>query len=158
MNARDRRRAGAGDDEFAIRAGVGADAGNRSVVHCAHEAKIRKSGRDSRGVIRVLEPRKPEAHGDRSGVGFAEPGLSQNLLDDRPHGRDRSCEIDMDIGRRADRFRQQLSIRVAQSRPRTGGAAVDAKVEGASHAVSTDFDKFTMAAAAAEARSPLRAA
>ena len=65
-------------------------------------------------------------------------------------GRD---EIDVYIRRSAGRLREQLALGVAQSGPGTGGAAIDAKIEGAPHAALTDFHGPTIAAAATRSAS-----
>ena len=153
-NAGDRRRAGAGDDEPAVRARMRADAGGGGVVRRAHEPKARKSRRDSRLVAPVLESGEPEADRDSPPIGVAEPGLSQNLVDDRAHSRDRRGKIDMNIGRRAARLRKQLSVGVAQSRPAAGGAAIDSDRERrAGHAAALSSVRSTIAAAAARSAS-----
>ena len=89
--------------------------------------KLRKSRCDSRLVAVALEPGQPQAHRDRSGVGLIEPGVYQGRIDKRPQGACRRSEIDMDIRRGSGRLGEQLSVRVAQSGPGTGGAAVDAE-------------------------------
>ena len=132
-NARDRRRAGAGDHQPAVRAGVRADAGGGRVVRRAHEPKAGKSRRHSRLVASLLEPGEPETDRDRSPMNVAEPGLSQSLIDDRAHSRDRGGEIDMNVRRCAVRLgkrfpsasRSRARQRVAPpSTPRKSGALV----------------------------------
>ena len=79
-NARDRRRAGAGDHQAAVRAGMRADAGGRRVVRRAHEPKAGKSRRHSRLVAALLEPGEPETSASRSPL---------NVADARPSPRPR---------------------------------------------------------------------
>ena len=74
-NACDGRRPGAGDDEPAIRARMGADAGGRRIVPGLDAQELRQSRRDPRLVARAFEPGEPEADRDRSGVGLIEPGV-----------------------------------------------------------------------------------
>ena len=153
-NARDRRRAGAGDHQPAVRAGVRADAGGGRVVRRAYEAKAGKSRRHPRLVASLLEPRKPESDCDRPPVAVAEPRLSESLVDDRAHGRDRGGKIDMNVRRCADRLGKRSSVGVAQPRAAAGRAAVDSEKERrAGHAASPSFDRSSIAAAAARSAS-----
>jgi hypothetical protein len=157
LNAGDRRRPGAGDDEPAVRAGMGADAGGGGVVRCAYEPKARKSRRHSRLVALLLEPRKPESHCDPPPIAVAESGLSQSLVDDRAHSRDRSGKIDMNVRRRADRLGQRSSVGVPQPRAAAGRAAVDSeKARRAGHAAPPSFNSSRIAVAEPEAHLRLR--
>src|SRR5580698_928402 len=132
---------------------MGADAGGSRVVCSAHLAKARKRSGDSCLVSLALESREPQAHGDQSEVTFAELDVCQGGVDERSQGGLSRCEIDMDIRRSPGRLRDQLSVRVAQSSPGTGGAAVDAQVEGAAHTAATEFDARINAAAATRSAS-----
>ena len=153
-NARDRRRAGAGDHQPAVRAGVRADAGGGRVVRRAHEPKAGKSRRHSRLVASLLEPGEPETHCDRPPIDVAEPGLSQSLVDDRAHSRDRGGKIDMNVRRRAVRLGKRSSVGVAQPRAAVGRAAIDSEKERrAGHAASPSFDRSSIAVAAARSAS-----
>ena len=150
LNARDRRRAGAGDHQPAVRAGVRADASGGRVVRRAHKPKAGKSRGHSRLVASLLEAGKPESHCDRPPIAFAEPGLSQNLVDGRAHSRDRGGKIDMNVRRRANRLGKRSSVGVAQPRAAAGRAAVDAEKERrAGHAAALAFNSSRIAAAAA---------
>ena len=115
-NPGDRGRAGAGDDQPAVRAGVGADAGGGRIVRRAHQAKAGKGGRYSRRVAFFLEPGEPEADRDQPPIGVLKSGLRQKLVDDRPQRGDGAGKINMDVRRGAARLRERFSVRVAQSR------------------------------------------
>ena len=154
LNACDRRRAGPGDHQAAVRAGVRADAGGGRVVRRAHKPKAGKSRRHSRLVAPLLEPGKPEADRNRFPMNIGEPGLSQGLVDDRSHGRDCGGEIDMNVRRCAARLGERSSVGVAQPRAAAGGAAVDSeKKRRAGHAASPSFGRSRIAAAAARSAS-----
>ena len=154
LNARDRRRAGAGDHQPAVRAGVRADAGGGRVVRRAHEPKAGKGRRHPRLVASLLEAGKPESHCDPLPIAVAEPGLSQSLVDDRAHGRDRGGEIDMNVRRCADRLGKRSSVSVAQPRAAAGRAAVDSEKERrAGHAAAPAFNSSRIAFAAARSAS-----
>jgi len=50
-------------------------------------------------------------------MNVAEPGLSQSLVDDRAHSRDRGGKIDMNVRRCAIRLGECFPVRAAQPRP-----------------------------------------
>ena len=123
---RDRGRAGAGDDEPPVRPGVSADAGGRRVVRRAYERVAGKGLAYSRRVGRVVQSGEAEADGDARVVAGVEPRLIANLGDEAAHDLDGGGEIDMDVGRRADRLAQGRSPGVPQPRAAARRAAVDA--------------------------------
>ena len=137
LNACDRRRAGAGDHQPAVRAGVGADAGGGGVVRRAHQPKAGKSGGHPRLVASLLEPGEPEPYRNRSPMKVGQPGVSQGLIDDRAHGCDRGGEIDVNVRRRAVRLGKRSSFRVAQ--PRTQAGRARASMPRKSGALVTPF-------------------
>src|SRR3984885_2617474 len=154
LNARDRRRTGAGDHQPAITAGVRADTGGCGVVRRAHKPKAGKSRGHSRLVASLLESGEPETHCDRPPIVVSEPGLSQSLVDNRAHSRDRGGEIDMNVRRRAVRLGKRSSVGVAQPRAAAGRAAIDSEKERrAGHATSPSFDRSSIAATAARSAS-----
>ena len=144
----DRRRAGAGDHQPAIGAGMSADACGHSIVRRPHEAQVRKRLDDPRRIARVLDSGEPESDRDPRPVGAGEPGLGHHLADDSAQDGDRSGKVDMDIRRRPARLDELFAIGVAQPRAAAGGAAVDA--DGKRRAGHAAFARTsTMAAAAA---------
>ena len=97
-NASNRRRAGAGDYEFAIRARMGPDAGGGRIVSGPDAQEPGNAPRlaPGRSAFKLASPR-PDS--DRTAVGLIEPGACQGCIDKRSQGGRRGIEIDMNIGR-----------------------------------------------------------
>ena len=101
-----------------------------------------------------LNPASPSPIAIAPPIAVGEPGLSQSLVDDRAHSRDRGGKIDMNVRRRANRLGQRSSVGVAQPRAAAGRAAVDAEKERrAGHAAAPAFNSSRIAAAAARSAS-----
>ena len=101
---RDRGRAGSGDDEPPVRSSVSAEAGGRSVVRGAYERVAGKGLAYSRRVARIVQASEAEADGDARVVACVDPRVIANLNDKAAHDLDGGGEIDMDVGRGADRL------------------------------------------------------
>lgn len=128
--------------------------GGGGVVRRAHEPKAGKIRGDSCLVAPVLEPGEPETDRDRPPMNVAEPGLSQNLVDERAQAGDRGGEIDMNIRRSAAGLGQHFSISIAQPRAAARGAAIDPEIERrVGHAASPSSVRSISAAAAARSAS-----
>ena len=81
------------------------------VVRRAHS---RKPGKAAATRVPSLPANPASPRPSRSSsMNVAEPGLFQNLVDDRVHSGDRSGELDMDIRRRAARLGERVALRVA---------------------------------------------
>ena len=128
-NARDRRRAGPGDHEPAVRAGMGADASGHGVIRGADKPVARKRVHDRRRVARLLDSREPEANRDSRLISARKPRIVHDVADDRAQDGDRGGAIDMDIRRRPARLRERPALGVPQPRPASGRAAVDPDIE-----------------------------
>ena len=116
--------AGAGDDDAAIAAGEGADAGGIGVIVGDDRGKGQMRGGNALDSNRGDETGKPEACVKTADVETGRSSRGACRLDD---GGDRRIEILIDVGGTPDRLTELSAIGSADAGPAAAAAAIDSK-------------------------------